>query len=271
MRILFLGDIVGRAGREAVAKHLPVIREKLSPDVVIINGENAAHGMGITDKICKELFDLGTDVITLGNHAWDKRDIMLYIDREPRLVRPMNFPDGTPGKGHCLHALPDGRKILVVNAMARLFMDPLDDPFAAMKKLCGEYRLGQNVNAIFLDFHGETTSEKTAMANYLDGQISCLVGTHTHVPTADHRILPDGTAMQCDAGMCGDYDSIIGMQKEVPISRFTRKISMGHLQPAEGEGTVSGLFVVTNDQTGKAISVAPVRQGPHLAETLPDF
>lgn len=268
MKVLFLGDIVGRSGREAVEKHLPDLRNELDPDVVIINGENSAHGMGINDKICKKLFEIGVDVITTGNHVWDKRDIMLYIDREPRLIRPINYPEGTAGKGYHLHKLPDGRSILVVNAMARLYMDPLDDPFAAMAKLCEEYRLGQNVNAIFLDFHGETTSEKYAMGYYLDGKVSCVVGTHTHIPTADTRILPEGTSFQSDAGMCGDYDSIIGMKKDVPISRFVRKISMGPLKPAEGEGTVCGVFFETDDQSGKTKSIIPIRKGPHLRQNV---
>lgn len=271
MRILFIGDVMGRSGRDALAKHLPDLRARLKPDVVIVNGENAAHGIGITSDICKEFYAIGTDVITTGNHVWDQREIIPYIDRDPKLLRPINYPKGTPGKGFVVHQTPGGQKILVINAMARLFMDAMDDPFAAVNDLLGTYPLGGMVNAIFLDFHGEASSEKMAMAHYLDGRISVVVGTHTHCPTADVQIFDGGTAYQTDAGMTGDYNSVIGMKREVPIHRFTRKMASERLSPAEGEGTVCGLFVETDNKTGLALNAGAVRIGPRLKPELPDF
>ncbi len=264
MKILFIGDVVARAGRDALAKYLPEVRKELSPDVVIVNGENAAHGIGINDKICKEFFDMHVDVITLGNHAWDQREVIPYIEKEGRLVRPINYPEGTPGKGAYIHELSGGRKIMVINAMARLFMDPLDDPFAAVDKIVRAHPMGKAVNAIFLDFHGEATSEKMAMAHYLDGRVSAVIGTHTHIPTADSQILSGGTALQCDAGMTGDYNSVIGMKIDTPIIRFTRKLSMERLSPADGDGTMCGVYIETNDANGKAQKISAVRRGPRL-------
>lgn len=264
MKILFIGDIMGRSGRDALAKHLPDLKKSLTPDVIIVNGENAAHGIGISEKIVLELYELGVDVVTTGNHVWDQRDVIPYIQRDPKLLRPINFPAGTPGNGAVVHVLKDGRKILVVNAMARLFMDPLDDPFAAMDQLVKAHPLGKSVHASFLDFHGEASSEKMAMAHYLDGRISAVVGTHTHIPTADAQIFDKGTAYQTDAGMTGDYNSVIGMRTETPIMRFTRKLSLEKLAPAEGEGTVCGIYIETNDLTGLANSIRPIRKGPRL-------
>lgn len=265
MKIVFIGDVVARAGRDALAKHLPEVRSELNPDVVIVNGENAAHGIGINEKICKEFFDLGVDVITLGNHAWDQREVIPYIEREQRLVRPLNYPAQTPGKGSYIHTLRDGRKIMVINAMARLFMDPLDDPFAQVEQLISSQRMGKTVHAIFLDFHGEATSEKMAMGHFLDGKVSAVIGTHTHVPTADAQILPKGTALQCDAGMTGDYNSVIGMNINTPIMRFTRKFSIEKLSPAEGEGTMCGTYIETDDSTGLAKEIRAIRRGPRLS------
>lgn len=267
MKILFIGDVVARSGREALLHWLPDLKNKLAPDVIIVNGENAAHGIGINEKICLEMFEAGVSIITLGNHSWDQRDVIPYIQREPRLIRPINYPPGTPGNGHIVHTLRDDRKILVVNAMARLFMDPMDDPFAAMAQLVEKYPLGKSVQASFLDFHGEASSEKMAMAQYLDGKVSAVVGTHTHIPTGDAQIFPKGTAYQTDAGMTGDYNSVIGMRPEVPIQRFTRKFSIEKLSPAEGEGCVCGIFVETDDKTGLATQIVPVRKGARLHNT----
>ncbi len=268
MRILFIGDVMGRSGRDAVLAHLPPLRERLKTDFVICNAENAAHGVGLTKKICEELYAAGVDCITTGNHVWDQREIILTIDQDPKLLRPMNFPKGTPGRGfNTFNAGP--LRILVMNVMGRLFMDALDDPFAAVQDILKTNRLGAGLNAIFVDIHAEASSEKMAMAHYLDGRVSAVVGTHTHVPTADAQILPGGTAYQTDAGMTGDYDSVIGVRKDIPVLRFTRKMPTEKMQPAEGEGTLCGTFIVTDDKTGLAIRIEPVRVGPRLGNHIP--
>ncbi|MBO1324912.1 YmdB family metallophosphoesterase [Acetobacter sp. TBRC 12305] len=276
MKILFLGDIVGRTGREAVLSRLPGLRQTLALDLVVVNAENASHGFGLSPAIGTSLFEAGVDVITLGNHAWDRRDLIGHIDAEPRIVRPLNYPPGTPGQGSVVVDLADGRRALVVNVMGRLFMDPLDDPFRSITDLLARHRMGAKaaggtVQAVVVDIHAEATSEKWAFGHMLDGRASLVVGTHTHTPTADHRILAAGTAFQTDAGMCGDYDSVIGMVKEPAITRFVRKMPTERLQPAEGEATICGLMVQTDDSTGLAVRVAPLRQGGLLAQTLPDF
>lgn len=271
MRILFVGDVVGRSGRDALQKHLPSLKEKLKTDVVIVNGENAAHGIGITEKICKAFYEWGVDCITTGNHVWDQRDIILYIDKDPRLLRPVNYPSTAPGQGVYKHVLQDGRSILIINVMGSLFMQPLDDPFAAVDGILKDVRPGTSTNAIFVDVHAEATSEKMAMAHHLDGRISAIIGSHTHIPTADAQILPGSTAFQADAGMTGDYDSVIGMQKEIPIQRFVKKMPTDRLKPAEGEGTLCGTFIETDDKTGLAKSIAPVRVGPRLQESVPEI
>lgn len=268
MRILFLGDVVGRSGRDAIARHLPDLRARLAPDLVVINAENAAHGFGLTPEIARALYAAGADVLTLGNHAWDRREIIPYIEGEPRLLRPLNYPPGTPGRGAGVFGVGQQR-VLVVNAIGRLFMEPLDCPFRAIEALLESHGLGRTVDAIVIDLHAEATSEKAAFAHLFDGRVSLVVGTHTHVPTADWRILPGGTAFQSDAGMCGDYDSVIGMQKEASAARFVRRLPAERLAPAEGEATVCGLFVETDDATGLARRCAPVRVGGVLAPTLP--
>jgi metallophosphoesterase (TIGR00282 family) len=269
MRILFLGDVVGRTGRVAAAAALPQLRQTLRIDLAVINGENASHGFGLGPDMARDLFAAGADVITLGNHAWDRKEIIPYIAETPRLIRPLNFPPGTPGAGSIEVELADGRRALVLNVMGRLFMDPLDCPFRGSAVELSKYRLGVTVSAIVVDFHGEATSEKMAYAHSFDGQVSLVVGTHTHVPSADHQILPGGTAYLSDAGMCGDYDSVIGMQKEGAAARFWRKLPGERLQPAENEATVCGLFVETDDATGLARRIEPVRQGGRLSPTLP--
>lgn len=271
MRILFLGDVMGRSGREAVERHLPMLRDRLRPDAIIVNGENAAHGKGITRKICEGLYEAGADCITTGNHIWDQSEIMLYIDSDPRLLRPANFPKGTPGRGVYVHRLADGRSLLIANFMGRHFMDALDDPFAGVQEVLKPHRLGQTVQAAFIDLHGEATSEKMAFAHMLDGRVSAVVGTHTHIPTADAQILPGGTAFQADAGMCGDYDSVIGVRKDIPVTKFQRKMPGERMVPAEGEGTLCGTFIETDDGTGLAKAVAPVVVGARLINTVPDF
>ncbi len=269
MRILFLGDIVGRRGRDAVAASLPGLRAGLGVELAVINAENASHGFGLAPELARVLFDAGADVLTLGNHAWDRREIIPFLATEKRVIRPLNFPPGTPGAGSAEVTLADGRRALVVNAMGRLFMDPLDCPFRASAELLARYRLGASVNAIIVDFHAEATSEKMAYAHSFDGAVSLVVGTHTHCPTSDHQILPGGTAYQSDAGMCGDYDSVIGMAKEGAAARFWRKLPGERLAPAEGEATICGLFVETDDTTGLAKRVEPLRMGGRLAPVMP--
>ena len=270
MKLLFCGDVVGKSGRRVVAEHLPRLRQDLAVDFTIVNGENAAHGFGITEGICNGFFEAGADVVTTGNHVWDQREIMNTIDDEPRLLRPINYPAGTPGRGFNVYEDGAGRRVLVVQPMGRLFMDPLDDPFAAVDALLAKHKLGENVDCIIVDMHAEATSEKMAMGHFCDGRASMVVGTHTHVPTADAQILPGGTAFQTDLGMCGDYDSVIGMQKEVALARFTKKLPAGRLEPAGGAATLCAVLVETDDATGLATRIAPVRVGGRLIERLPD-
>ena len=271
MRILFLGDIVGRPGRNAVIERLPSLRERWRLDCAVINGENAAGGFGITEAICDEILAAGADAITLGNHSFDQREALVFIERQPRLLRPVNYPSGTPGRGANLIDTASGRRVLVVNAMGRVYMDPLDDPFAAVDRELDLCPLGQVADAVIVDIHAEATSEKQAMGYHCDGRATLVVGTHTHVPTADHRILPAGTAYMSDAGMCGDYESILGMQREEPVRRFLQKTPGARFEAASGEGTLSGVAVETDDRTGLALRVAAVRLGPGLEETWPHF
>lgn len=271
MKILFCGDIVGRSGRDVVKAHLPRLRRAWAIDFVVANGENAAGGFGITAKICAELFEAGIDAITGGNHSWDQREALAAIEREPRLLRPQNYPAGTPGRGAAVFDAGAGRKVLVLNVMGRLFMDPLDDPFACVERELAAHRLGRSVQAIVLDVHAEATSEKMAMGHVVDGRVSLCVGTHTHVPTADHVILRGGTAYQTDIGMCGDYDSVIGMEKSIPIARFTRKLPTERLSAASGSGTLCAVLVETDDSSGLATSIVPVRIGGVLSGTAPDL
>lgn len=270
MRLMFLGDIVGRSGREAVLAHVPRLRDDLALDFVVVNGENAAHGFGITPKMCDELFDAGVDVITGGNHSWDKPEIISHIEREPRLLRPANYPAGTPGGGAGVFETSDGRRVLVVNVMCRLFMEELDNPFAALDAALPDTAPGDcSLDFVLVDVHGEATSEKYGIGHYCDGRATLVVGTHTHVPTADHHILEHGTAFQTDAGMCGDYDSIIGMDKTAALDRFLGRLPKPRLKPSEGSATVCGLVVDADPRTGLAISIDPIRLGGRLGETVP--
>ncbi|QDH13056.1 TIGR00282 family metallophosphoesterase [Formicincola oecophyllae] len=269
MKILFLGDIVGRSGRDAVCQNMKRWRQELQLDLVVANGENAAHGFGLTRAIATELFQSGVDVVTLGNHAWDQSEMVSAIGAFPHLIRPLNYPPGTPGHGAVVVEVKPGCKALVLNLMGRIFMDPLDDPFRAVAELLSKHRLGTTVQAIVVDIHAEATSEKMGLATLLDGHVSLVVGTHTHVPTADWRILPGGTAYQTDAGMCGAYDSIIGMDKTIALERFTNKVKRTRHQPAPGPATVCGLYVEVDDRTGRATQVAPFRQGGFLSQAWP--
>jgi hypothetical protein len=271
LRILFVGDVVGRAGRTAIAEHLPGMIRDWALDLVIVNGENSAGGFGITEAIYQEIIDAGADAVTLGNHAWDQREALVFIERAPRLVRPANFPRGTPGRGSALVDTKNGKRALVVNAVGRVFMTPFDDPFAVINLELESCPLRAAADAIVVDFHCEASSEKQAIGFFCDGRASLVVGTHTHVPTADHQILSGGTAYITDAGMTGDYDSIIGMQKEEPLRRFTTGIPSGRFEPALGAATLSGVAVETDDATGLALRIAPVRIGGRLEPTLPGF
>jgi metallophosphoesterase (TIGR00282 family) len=269
MNLLFLGDLIGKPGRDAVAEHLPALRARLKLDFVITNGENAAGGFGITRGISEDLFATGVDVITTGNHWADQKEILAYIETEDRVLRPANYPKGTPGRGANLYQTPAG-SVLVMNVMGRVFMDALDDPFAAVERELSACPLGEGADVILVDVHAEATSEKMAMGHFCDGRASLVVGSHQHMPTADAQILPGGTAFQCDAGACADYDSVIGMDKAEPLQRFTRKISSQRFTPATGPATVCGVFVQTG-ANGLATRIEPVRVGGRLKQALPEL
>jgi metallophosphoesterase (TIGR00282 family) len=270
MRILFIGDVVGRSGRTIVYERLPGLIADWKLDLVVVNGENAAGGFGITETIYDELIDAGADAVTLGNHAWDRREALVFIERAPRLIRPVNYPPGTPGRGAALIEAKNGQRALIVNAMGRIFMDALDDPFAALDRELGACPLGTGADAIVVDIHCEASSEKQAMGHFCDSRASLVIGTHTHVPTADHRLLPGRTAFMTDVGMTGDFDSIIGMSKDEPLRRFLRKIASAKFEAANGPATLCGLAVET-DAGGLATQAAPVRLGGALEETRPAF
>jgi metallophosphoesterase (TIGR00282 family) len=271
MRILFLGDVVGRSGRGAVIEALPKLRERYRLDFVAVNGENAAGGFGISEAILIELLDAGADVVTTGNHVFDQREALVFIERHERLLRPINFPQGTPGKGVGLFKAKTGADVLVINAMGRVFMADLDDPFRAVERELEACSLKTGADAIVIDFHAEATSEKEAMGHFVDGRASGVIGTHTHVPTADEQVLKGGTAYISDAGMCGDFDSVLGMDKEEPLSRFLTKIPTGRFAPALGEATLCGVGIDVDDATGLARAIAPVRLGGRLSQTEPAF
>lgn len=270
MRLLFVGDVVGRAGRVAVGALLPELRRRWKLDFVVVNGENAAGGFGITEAVCDELIEAGADCVTLGNHSFDQREALVFIERQERLIRPVNYPHGTPGRGAFLFEGEAGHRVLVVNVLGRIFMDPMDDPFAAVEREIVACPLGLGCDAAVVDMHAEASSEKQAIGHFLDGRVSLVVGTHTHAPTADAQILPGGAGFMTDAGMTGDYDSIIGMDKDEPLRRFTRKIAGGRFEPATGEATLCGVAVETGPD-GLARRIAPVRLGGRLQKATPEF
>ncbi|HXW41003.1 MAG TPA: TIGR00282 family metallophosphoesterase [Xanthobacteraceae bacterium] len=271
MRILFVGDIVGRSGRTIVVERLPALIRDWKLDLVVANGENSAGGFGITEAIYRELIDVGVDAITLGNHAWDQKEALVFIERAPRLIRPLNYPAGTPGRGSALIEAKSGGRALIVNAMGRIFMDPLDDPFPALDRELGACPLRSGADAIVVDFHGEATSEKQAMGFFCDGRTSLVVGTHTHAPTADLRVLPGGTAFMSDVGMTGDYNSVIGMGKDEPLQRFLTRIATARFEPATGAATLCAAAIETDPATGLATRVAAVRLGGALEQARPEF
>jgi 2',3'-cyclic-nucleotide 2'-phosphodiesterase len=265
MRLLFLGDVVGRSGRNAVCERLPALRSRHAADFVVVNGENAAGGFGITEQIFLDLRDAGADVVTTGNHVWDQREALVFISRQNRLLRPLNFPAGTPGAGAGLFRAGNGADVLVLNVMGRIFMGAMDDPFQAIEKEIAACPLKRGADAIFVDIHAEATSEKQALGAVLDGRVTAVIGTHTHVPTADARVMPGGTAFMTDAGMCGDYDSIIGMEKSEPINRFLTHIPSGRFSPALGPATLCGALIETDDETGLAVSIQKIQDGAPFA------
>ena len=271
MRLLFLGDVVGRSGRNAVIAQLPGLIARYRLDFVVVNGENAAGGFGISEEILRNLVAAGADVITTGNHAFDQREAMQFADRQDRFLRPLNFPPGTPGRGANLFLARNGARVLVINVMGRVFMDQLDDPFAALEREISACPLGDQADAIVVDFHAEATSEKQAVGHFLDGRVTLIVGTHTHVPTSDYRVMRGGTAFQSDVGMCGDYDSVIGMNHEEPLRRFLQKVPGERFTAADGPATISGIAVEVDDATGLALRIAPLRLGGILSETVPPF
>ena len=270
MRLLFVGDVVGRSGRNAVLERLPGLITGWKLDLVVVNGENAAGGFGITEKIYDELIDAGADAVTLGNHSWDQREALVFIERAPRLIRPLNYPAGTPGRGAALIDAKNGQRALIINAMGRIFMDALDDPFAAVERELTACPLREGADAIVVDMHCEASSEKQAMGYFCDGRVSLTVGTHTHVPTADQRILPKRSAFITDVGMTGDFQSVIGMSKDEPLNRFLRKIPSSKFEPANGPATLCAVAVETDDK-GLASKVAAVRLGGQLEEARPAF
>ncbi|KUF12243.1 TIGR00282 family metallophosphoesterase [Pseudoponticoccus marisrubri] len=268
MRLLFLGDVMGRAGRQAIAERLPGLRERWSVDLAVVNGENASNGAGLTGDHARLLLDSGADVVTLGDHAFDQKEMLSFIESEPRILRPLNFAKQAPGRGAALFKDRRGRKVLVAQVLGQVFMKrAFDDPFSAIDDSLR--RLAGQAQAVLVDMHCEATSEKMGMGHFCDGRASLVVGTHTHVPTADAQILPGGTGYLSDAGMCGDYDSVIGMDKAEPMRRFVTGMSKTRFQPALGAATLSGVLVETDDATGKAKAITMIREGGRLAQSGP--
>ncbi len=271
LRILFLGDVFSVAGRHAVRDYLPHVKQQLQPDLVIVNIENSAHGFGITSKIYHEFLELGVDMMTSGNHMWDNADILTIIDQADRLVRPLNFPDNNPGQGYRDIEVENHGTVRIINAIGSLFMHPGPHAWQYLDELIPQSSpRDADFAAIFVDFHAEASSEKLSVGYALDGRVSAFVGTHTHVPTADYRILPKGTAYQTDVGMCGTYDSVIGMETSATVARMQMQVPKSKMQPAKGDGMISGTLVEI-DPYGLASSIAPVRYGPGLSNTMPDM
>jgi len=261
---------MGRAGRSAIADRLPRLRQEWGLDFVVVNGENATSGHGLTAAHAKGLLEAGADCVTLGDHAFDQKEMLSFIEQEPRVLRPLNFAKEAPGKGARLFNAAGGRKVLVAQVLGQVFMKrPFDDPFSAIDQVLKAHPLGGLAQAALVDVHCEATSEKMAMGHWCDGRASVVVGTHTHVPTGDAQILPGGTAFQTDAGMCGDYNSVIGMDKAEPLRRFITGMAKNRFSPANGEATLSGLYVETDDRTGKATRVRMIREGGRLETSTP--
>lgn len=270
MKLLYLGDIVGRSGRRAILERLPALREAWGLDFVVVNGENATNGAGLSAQHATALLAAGVDCLTLGDHAFDQKDMMQSVETESRILRPLNIAKTAPGKGARVFEARGGQRVLVAQVLGRVFMkQPYDDPFSALDQVLRTFPLGGAVQAAIVDIHCEATSEKMGIGHFCDGRASMVVGSHTHVPTADAMILPGGTAYQSDAGMCGDYNSVIGMDKAEPLRRFVTGMSKGRFQPAEGPATLSGLFAEVDPRTGKASRVEMVRLGGRLIPSEP--
>lgn len=267
MKLLFCGDVVGRSGRDAVIDYVPILRKKHGLDFVVVSGDNAAGGFGISPQICHDFFQCGVDVVTGGDHVWDQKDAHSYLEREPRFLRPHNFPDKAPGTGFRIYDLPNGHKIAILHLLGQVFhKENLDCPFACADQALKNTIMPKHVASILVDMHCEATSEKNAMGLYLDGQVSAVVGSHTHIPTADARILPRGTAYHTDVGMCGDYNSIIGFDTKAPIQLFTSKMKRIRMQPATGTGTLSAALIDIDDKTGLATSIEHLMLGGTLGK-----
>jgi len=259
MRIIYCGDIVARPGREVVLENIAQLKKEYQTDVLILNVENAAHGFGVTPGICREFIDKGADILVTGNHFLNQKEIIPYLNECKVIVRPANIPDVNPGRGFVVYELADGRKILVIQVLGRLFMEAVDCPVQAVERIMKNYTLGKNINAVLVDIHAEATSEKLSLGYYLDGKVSCVAGTHTHVPTSDARILPQGTAYITDVGMCGNYNSVLGFEPIAPIQRLCRNYLGDRLIPATGKGTLYAIAVETDDVTGLAKSIEQIK------------
>ncbi len=261
---------MGRAGRRAITERLPKLRAEWRLDFVVVNGENSTSGMGLNRAHAQLLLEAGADCLTLGDHAFDQKEMLTFIEQEPRILRPLNYAPNAPGKGARMFTAQNGRKVFVAQALGQVFMKkPFSDPFSALDGALKVAPRGGMADAVIVDFHAEVTSEKMAMGHWLDGRASLVVGTHTHVPTSDTMILPKGTAFQSDAGMCGDYNSVIGMEKAEPLRRFVTGMVKERFTPANGEATLSGVYVETDDRTGAATKVIPVRNGGQLSQSGP--
>lgn len=270
MKILFLGDIVGSAARVAVVERMPKLRADWGLDFVVVNGENCTNGMGLSGDHAQALLAAGVDCLTLGDHAFDQKDMMQYCEKDTRIIRPINFAKAAPGRGMRIFEDARGRRILVAQVLGQVFMKrAFDDPFSALDGVFNTHKLGGAIQASLIDVHCEATSEKMAMGHFCDGKASVVVGTHTHVPTGDAQILPAGTAFMSDAGMCGDYNSVIGMDKAEPMRRFVTGMNKGRFTPAKGDVTLSGIYVETDDKTGKATRVKMIRDGGRLEQSHP--
>lgn len=258
MKIVYCGDVVARAGREAILNNLPIIKEKFNPDAVIVNIENAAHGFGATPGICRDFINAGINGLITGNHVWNQKELIPFLSDCKTIIRPLNYGANNPGRGCAEILLPNGQKLLIAQVAGRQFMEPVENPISAIDCALKGYNLGKNIDAILVDIHAEATSEKLAFGYYLDGKVSIVAGTHTHVPTADARILPSGTAYITDVGMCGDYNSVLGFDVAEPIARLSGKYTGNRLMPARGHGTLYGIFVETDDATGFAKTISQI-------------